>query len=136
MSDRLLFVIQLLVKKRIEDVNLLCKFRLLFLQVLKPKPTYVILFGSAHAITTQNTYFKPNSIRVSFKYSPGCNRARSPLVMLTAPGMPCGYTNILVNNELWNFKRPVYRNSTYTLSWSTGFCGGAFLVDRRGAMIP
>jgi hypothetical protein len=51
MSDRLLFVIQLLVKKRIEDVNLLCKFRLLFLQVLKPEPTCVILFGSEQAIT-------------------------------------------------------------------------------------
>jgi hypothetical protein len=37
----------------------------------------------------------PNSIRVSFRNSPGARRVTSPFVMFTAPVCPGGYTRIL-----------------------------------------
>lgn len=39
--------------------------------------------------------FKPNSISVSFRNSPGCNRLTSLWHIFTAPDPLCGYTRIL-----------------------------------------
>lgn len=59
-------------------------------------------------IVRKGAHLNPNSIKVSFRNSPGWRRFLSPIVMLTAPGWPCGYDRIL--KILWAFRCNKWRS--------------------------
>ena len=89
-EKNVLSLVQLLIEERTEDVHLLGKFWIFLLKVFKPQPNCEEESESDNCELRKNPHLSPNSIKVSFKNSPGCNLATSPLVMLTLPGTSGG----------------------------------------------
>ena len=93
-SNKPLFVVKFLVEEGAEDVDLVRQRRVLPTKIIEPKPGNLRmrsfrLMGKA--------YLRPNSMRVSLRYSSGCSLLRSLCMMLSAPVPVGGYIRTLGN---------------------------------------